>query len=169
MGRFAGVAIVMLAGVACGQGAPQPPLFPTAATAASPNQPWRLTTAVTAVTGPDNCVAQGFRAVAGQPLYWLLGVTRGDQTVAFDYDVRNHPTDDVQEHGSLEGQALTAASDGAPYTRQCPHGTPLQGTFVANVAGRFSDDGAHLTAEETWSYQLTTGNIDVHITWSADR
>ena len=110
------------------------------------------------------------RAQIRVPVSWLMAVTRSDRAVTFDYDVRTYPTDDVQETVTVDGNEFTAKSDSWPLSSpSCPDGTVLAGTFSANVTRRFSDDGQHITAEEAWSYQFSSGAIDFHLDESADQ
>ncbi|HUR41803.1 MAG TPA: hypothetical protein VM240_11635 [Verrucomicrobiae bacterium] len=99
-----------------------------------------------------------------------MEVTRTGDVVAFDYDVRNYPSDNVRHTGTAEGNQFTARSVSWP-TRfpTCSDGTPLTGTFDAKVTGRFSDDGAHLTAKEVWTYHFSSGDVTFLIDWSADQ
>jgi hypothetical protein len=101
---------------------------------------------------------------------WQLEVTRTGNVVTFDYDVRNRPTDDVQETGTVEGSEFTARSVSLPMSfPTCSDGTVLSGTFDASVTGRFSDDGRHLTAKEVCAYHFLSGEITFLLDWSADQ
>ena len=132
------------------------PLKPTPPTA--PVWNWNLTTVLTAVTGPDNCFTQQqFRAGIPRSISWQLEVTRTDNVITFDYDVRNFPTDDVRQTGTVDGSEFSARSVSGPmFFPTCPDGTVLSGTFDASVTGRFSDDGRHLTAKEVWAYHFSS-------------
>jgi len=144
------------------------PTIPQPPPANKPVGNWSLTTVITSVTGPRNCLSARFRSQRGTPIAWSLSVVRSASSVAFDYDVNNWPTDDVLETGTVDGDAFTAQS--APWQvffPACSDGTTLAGLFVGTVTGRFSSDGTHLTGSEVWSYQLTSGEIDVTMEWTA--
>jgi hypothetical protein len=147
---------------------PAPSKSPAAPTPTLPTVPieiWDLTTVETAVTGPDNCFTQQ-QLAAGIPRSgsWALAVTRRGNVVTFEY------APDLQETGPLEANQFTAQSASARMSSpSCPDGTVLSGTFDATVTGRFSDDGTHLTAKETWVYRFRSGEITLSMDWSADR
>ncbi len=132
---------------------------------------WDLTTVLTAVTGPDNCFTQQqLRGGIPRSIAWQLEVTRTGNAVTFDYDVRNYPSDNVRQTGTVDGNAFTARSVPWPISfPPCADGTVLSGSFDASVTGRFSDDGTHLTAKELWSYRFSSGEITFFIEWSADQ
>ena len=144
---------------------PPPPLPP------APVANWNLTTTETAVTGPDNCFTQQqIRNGIPRSIEWFMAVTRTGNMVSFDYDVRNYPTDDLLETGTVDGSEFTARSVSWPMAfPTCPDGTVLAGTFDGSVTGRFSDDGRHLTAKEVWAYHFSSGEITMLLDWSADQ
>jgi hypothetical protein len=170
--------LAAVAGSGCDSRTPVSPA-PTATPAPTVSAPmpappiagWDLTTVLTAVTGPDNCFTQQqVRAGIPRSLAWQLEVVRSGSVVQFDYDVRNYPTDDVRETGTVDGDAFTARSETVPMRfPTCADGTPLSGTFDASVAGRFSADGRHLTAREVWAYHFASGDIRLFLDWSADQ
>jgi hypothetical protein len=160
--------------------APGPPVAPVANDFAAPTtRPlpsgpvwnWNLTTVLTDVTGPDNCFRQQqIRAGIPRSISWQLEVTRTGNVVTFDYDVRNYPSDNVRETGTVNGTEFTARSVSWQTSfPTCPDGTVLSGTFDASVTGRFSDDGRHLTAREIWAYHFSSGEMALLLDWSADQ
>jgi hypothetical protein len=169
------LAVVVLAG--CESRSPVSPVGTIVAAAVTstvktaPVWNWNLTTVETAVTGPDNCFTQGqYRNGIPRSISWQLEVTRTGNAVTFDYDVRNYPTDDDLETGTVDGSEFTANSVTSPiFFPPCSDGTVLSGTFDATVTGRFSDDGRHLTAHEVWAYHFTAGEITLLLDWSADQ
>jgi hypothetical protein len=126
-----------------------------------------------AVTGPDNCFTQQQQR-SGIPrsaveLMTITGPGSGD-TLRFDHDTRNAPTDDSRESGTLVGNAFTARGETVPVRfPPCSDGTVLTGTLDASVIGRFSDDGQHITAQERWAYHFSSGEVALSFDWSADR
>ena len=149
-------------------------LSPTTVTIPVPSVPaqlWNLTTVITAIVGPDNCFTQRqFELGVPRSLSWLMSVTQTGNEVTFDYDIRNRPTDDVLETGTVDGDAFKARSAasrvGFP---ACADGTVLTGTVEANLEGRFAADRKHLTATEAVVYHFSSGDVTVLLDWSADQ
>jgi hypothetical protein len=158
------LALAFLLTAGCGAGSPVAPV-PAASTpsvpVASPAPLWGLRTTVTSVTGPS-C----FSALqVGRSVDWVLDVRRSGTEVRLLYDVRNFPTDHIELVGVQDGDAFTASTSfrGAQ---------PCTGTYVfdSRVAGQFSADGNTITATETWTYRLDSGDaIVVAFDWSATR
>jgi len=172
------LAVAILAG--CDNQSPISPTTPPTNTVPFTGQPapprapvwnWNLTTVFTAITGPDNCFKER-QARSGIPrsTEWQLEVTRTGNAVTFDYDVRNYPSDNVRETGTVDGNTFTALSVPWPISfPPCADGTVLSGSFDASVTGRFSDDGTHLTAKEVWIYRFSSGEITFFMDWTADK
>jgi hypothetical protein len=96
---------------------------------------------------------------------WVLDVRRSATEVRLLYDVRNFPTDHIELVGVQDGDAFTA-------TASFPGAQPCTGRYVfdSRVAGQFSADGNTITAKETWTYRLDSGDaIVVAFDWSAAR
>ena len=150
--------------------APTPPAVATPLPSAPTSSNWALTTVLTAVTGPDTCFSHPAAQRVGMPVAWQMAATRSETTVTFMYDVRNHPTDDVEYAGTVDGDSFTAKSDSSPVSfPTCADGTVLKGTFDGRVTGSFSPDGKHLTAKEVWAYHFSWGDVQFSMDWIADQ
>ena len=154
-------------------GSPDPPFMPpvTPTPPASPPTPdllalhdetWRLTAVLTAVTG-EAC--SGAPPIGTTHTGQMAGA-RSSTAVRFLYWVSNYPSDDVRYTGSLHGDEFHAES--GPHSVGFPR-CEGRGTFEGRVSGRFSNDGRHLEATETWSYRFPLSEFQFTISWSADR
>ena len=169
------VQLVLLWGVfayGCESGRPPlapTPIGPTAAASPTPFPPpanpyWLLTTTLTQTTGQHVC--PHWQPVVGRSVDWLMEVRRSGNTLTLVYDVRNVPTDHLELVGTINNDAFEA---GASYTGYMPCGGPrLDYLFESRVAGRFSSDGTRISARETWSYRVASGDAFVYyFDWSA--
>ncbi len=149
------------------------PTAPTAASADSSSTPvppspghayWLLTSTLTDVTGRHVCSHWPFEI--GRSVTWLLDVRRSGNAVTLVYDVRNIPTDHLELVGTLSGDRFEATGAYAGY--QPCGGSRLDYDFESRVAGQFSSDGTRISARETWSYRVASGEAFVfHFDWSA--
>jgi hypothetical protein len=119
---------------------------------------WILTTTLTDVTGRSVCPAWPIQI--GRQVEWLMDVRRGANEVTLLYDVRNFPTDHLALVGTLNGENFEAAT---AYSSYMPcGGTRLDYDFESRVVGKFSPDGTGMTARETWSYRVPSGDAFVY-------
>ena len=124
------------------------------------DQTWQLTTRVTRVS---NWRCSPSPAPGGQAT-GAMAAARSGSDVRFLYFVANYPTDDVDYAGTTEHDDFAAQSV-LFVTTVCGEQATFQGTLV----GRFSNDGQHLDAQETWSYHLSSGDAGLSLSWTADR
>jgi hypothetical protein len=133
--------------------------------ASLPGKRWRLTTTLRSVSGPDVCWAPATNI--GKSADWLLAIQRSGESVRLVYDVRNFPFVDVNHVGKVVAHEVVASSEGWTGAFACGD-VRYEFRFEANVVGRFSADGAALTAEEVWSYRLTSGEtVKMQFDWGA--
>lgn len=127
---------------------------------------WKLTTTLTSVTGPAICFDR--RTAVGTSIDWLLEVRRAGAALTLLYDVRNYPIDHIELVGTIEGDAFTASTSWPGY--QPCDGARVNYQFESRVAGRFSTDGRAITAKETWTYRLDSGEaVVLSFDWGAER
>lgn len=169
--RFRGyqtaLALAALLGVACGTGsapplAPQPGATtqPPRAVPTPPTGTWNLTTTLTSVSGPATCFTRQLTSAD-----WLLDVRSSGTEITLLYDVNNWPTDHIELVGIREGDAFTASTS-SPGQQPCLG----QYVFESRVAGQFSADGTAITARETWTYRLGSGEaVALSFDWMATR
>src|SRR5262245_30604937 len=126
------------------------------------DESWRLTTAVKETSGA-NCIQV---PAVGASASGRMVAARSESTVKFMFLAPGLPVDDGEYVGMLSGDAFTAAR--YPLTVRFPS-CEGEGSYQGSVTGRFSSDGRHLDAIETWSYHFASGDWQITFTWSADR
>lgn len=124
---------------------------------------WDLTATLTSVTGPPICFDQ--RSALGTSTNRFLHVTRSGTAIRLSYG-NDEPTELV---GSTAGDAFNAASTSFPGYQPCGD-TRVDYQFESRVAGQFSADGNAISAKETWTYRLTSGEtVALSFDWMASR
>jgi hypothetical protein len=142
--------------------APTPPPAPGLSIPPSPY--WNLTTTLVDVTGRSVC--PHWPLEIGRSAEWLLDVRRTNNALTLVYDVRNIPTDHLELVGRLNGDAFEA-SMAYPGYQPCG-GSQLVYDFESRVSGQFSADGTRISARETWSYRVASGDaLVMSFDWNA--
>ena len=140
----------------------QGPLATPTPAAAAHSDKWDLTSRVIGDDGPDFCI---HTAKIGGVYHGIYTIRRNGNTVSFS------PADFIDWEsysGTLQGTSFTASNapvEFGPANGMCDHyfqSSTLSGTFSANFTG--------LTATETWSFRLDSGQVKkVTFQWSAAR
>lgn len=172
--RVIGLCVPILAAAfACSQGTSSSPSVatgvPSAPTPAQPrvdipgyDQRWQLTTLVT----NSSACANGGRPLpgVGMRMSCEMAIARSGSTLKALYCVQNYPTDHIDYTGTVQGDELVAQMVPIPDVPLCAGSATLEG----RVVGLFSKSGRHLDATEVDSYHLSSGDMQVTFSWSAD-
>ncbi len=118
---------------------------------------WVLTATLTDVTGRHVC--PHWAPEIGHSAEYALDVRRSDSVVTLVYDVRDR-IDYLELAGTVSGESFEARTTHAGFL-PCG-GSRLDYEFESLVSGRFSSDGAQITARETWSYRVPSGDAFVY-------
>ena len=165
--RISGALLILGLGLACrdSNNVSGPPALahpsPTPA-AASHTNTWDLTSRVVGDSGPDFCI---HTATVGSVYHGTYTILRNGSTVSFT------PADFIDwesYNGTLQDTTFTASNapvEFGPANGMCAH------YFQASTLnGTFSPDGNNLTATETWSFRLDSGQVKtLTFQWSAIR
>jgi hypothetical protein len=154
--------------------APRPPASPLAPAAppAVNGEKWDLTTAITSIAGPKECVAAGTYDPAIAVSHSLLTIERSGDSMhlitssipnpadAFEYTVIVAGTDFSGSGATMPSGYFSCGQSGRDYVYRGED----------HLAGRFSADGKTLTADDELVFQLVSGNvITYHFAWTATR
>lgn len=130
---------------------------PTPAVAAQVSE-WSVTDQAVGDSGPDFCI---WTAKVGMVFHGSYTISRRGSSVSFT------PADIVDWESyaaTLQGTSFSASNPPLA-ENDCAH--YLQSS---TLAGSFSPDGTHLTATETWSFRLDSGELKtVTFQWSGVR
>ena len=138
-----------------------PPATPTAAAAAHSDK-WDLTSRVIGDDGPDFCI---HTAKVGGVYRGIYTIRQNGNTVSFS------PADFIDWEsysGTLQGTSFTASN--APLEFGPANGMCAHYFQSSTLSGSFSPDFTRLTATETWSFRLDSGQVKMlTFQWSAVR
>ena len=145
--------------------APTPPQLSPTAPRPSPTpvnlQYWHLTRTLADFTGRI-CAAWNDPEV-GRSSNWILQIRRSNDDVLMAYD---SDPDARQLEGTVMGDAFDVSLTERSY--QPCGGSRLDYDIQSRVVGRFMSDAKEITARETWSYRLDSGEERVlQFDWSA--
>jgi len=93
-----------------------------------------------------------------------MAIARSGSTLKALYCVHNYPTDHIDYTGTVQGDEFVAQMIPIPDVPLCGSSATLEG----KVVGLFSKGGRHLDATEVDSYHLSSGDMQVTFSWSAD-
>jgi hypothetical protein len=141
------------------------PLAPTPPVSPMPQPPvssyWNLTSTLTDVTGRSVCPHWSHQI--GTSANWTLDVRRSTNALTLVY---GDPLDALPLIGTINGDAFEASVTYASY--QPCGGSRLNYQFESRVVGQFSPDGNGISARESWSYRVESGEaLVMHFDWNA--
>jgi hypothetical protein len=151
--------------------APRPPAARPVPPAVNGEQ-WDLTTAITSISGPKECVAAGTYDPAIDVSDSLLTIERsGDSMHLITRSIQNS-ADTYEYTVIVAGTDFSGSGATMPsgYFTCGPSGRDDVYRGEDHLVGRFSADGKTLSADQELVFQLTSGNvITYHFAWTAAR
>ena len=164
---------VLAAAFACSQGpTSSPSAVPTVPSVPAPaparadipgyDQRWQLTTLAT----NSSACRSGGRPLppVGMRMSCEMAIARSGSTLRAIYCAHNYPTDHIDYTGTVQGDEFVARMIPIPDIPLCGSSATLEG----KVVGLISNGGRHLDATEVDTYHLSSGDMQVTFSWSAD-
>jgi hypothetical protein len=171
--------LLILLLTACDKPSPVAPSSPPPSAPAPTGSPtlngekWDLTTALTSIAGPKECVTAGTYDPTIDVSHSLLTIERSGDSMHLVTTSLLSPADTYEYTATVSGadfSGKTILSGDLGYVICRQSGRDYVSRGEDHLAGRFSADGRTLTADDELVLQLTSGNaVTYHFGWTATK